>query len=111
MVARQTWTKGLSRPKVSISDTRSPQPQIVTSTTAQHRQTTEAGPACDRWVRVWFGSHVVNEYGASQAQAEEYAEAMRRRFRGLRVTVDPPPPAVPRVLESLPGRRLWELAP
>lgn len=66
-------------------------------------------------VRVWFGAHVVTEYVAAPERAAQYAEAVGRRFAGLRVTVDDvpaahvagggPSPA------ALPAERLWELTP
>jgi hypothetical protein len=43
--------------------------------------------------------------------AERYAAAMSRRFAGLRVTSDPIPDADPGPERSLPGERLWEVAP
>lgn len=39
-------------------------------------------------VRVWFGEQVLCQYSAPRPQAERYAAAMRRRFLGLRVTVE-----------------------
>lgn len=59
-------------------------------------------------MRVWFGHHVVCEYAATSDRAERYAEAMSRRFVGLKVTIErdhdgrPPP---------LPAERMWELVP
>jgi len=46
-------------------------------------------------VRVWFGEHVIASYRAERALAERYAQAMHRRFAGLRVTIDPAPPHTP----------------
>lgn len=61
-------------------------------------------------VRVWFGAHVLADYVADPQTADRYAEAMRQRFAGLRVTcerdVSSTAPAKP-----LPSERLWELAP
>jgi hypothetical protein len=37
--------------------------------------------------------------------------AMSRRFAGLRVTSDPIPDTEPGRDRSLPGERLWEVAP
>lgn len=68
-----------------------------------------------RWVRVWFGAHVVTEYVAAPERAVQYAEAVGRRFAGLRVTVDDVPAADMadrrRSPVELPGERLWELTP
>lgn len=63
-----------------------------------------------RRVRVWFGEHVIADYCAEPALAERYAEAMSRRFAGLRVTNEPLPP-VDRVPDPLPGERMWDIAP
>jgi hypothetical protein len=59
-------------------------------------------------VRVWFGHHVVCEYADTSDLAERYAEAMSRRFLGVKVTIESnfdqrPPP--------LPAERMWELVP
>lgn len=64
-----------------------------------------------RRVRVWFGDHVVADYRAEAELAERYAAAMSRRFAGLRVTSDPVPDTDPDPGRSLPGERLWEVAP
>lgn len=64
-----------------------------------------------RRVRVWFGDHVVADYRAEAEVAERYAEAMSRRFAGLRVTSDPLPEHDPGPERRLPGERLWEVAP
>lgn len=43
-----------------------------------------------RVVRVWFSSRVVCEHPTeTAAEAAEFAEGMRRRFAGLRITDDP----------------------
>lgn len=42
-----------------------------------------------RWVRVWFGSHVVAQKVTGVVAAAHYEAAMKRRFAGLRVTNDP----------------------
>jgi hypothetical protein len=42
-------------------------------------------------VRVWFGEHVIADYSGEPALVVRYANAMRRRFAGLRVTIDPVP--------------------
>ncbi len=63
-----------------------------------------------RRVRVWFGEHVIADYNAEPALAERYADAMSRRFAGLRVTNDPMP-AVDRLPDPLPGERMWDVAP
>lgn len=65
-------------------------------------------------VRVWFGEHVVVEYVAEPVRAEQYVEAMGRRFAGLRVTVDPRRGVVDtgvRRTAPLPAERLWVLTP
>jgi len=48
-------------------------------TTATATQTVQR-----RRVRVWFGEHVIADYNAEPALAERYADAMSRRFAGLR---------------------------
>lgn len=63
-----------------------------------------------RRVRVWFGSHVIADYTAAPDLAERYAHAMSRRFAGLRITNDPMP-LMARVPDTLPGERLWDIAP
>lgn len=58
-------------------------------------------------VRVWFGAHVLAEYVADPQTAERYAEAMRRRYAGLRVTCEhADSPGTP-----LPSEPLWGLNP
>ena len=64
-----------------------------------------------RRVRVWFGDHVVADYRAEAELAARYAEAMSRRFAGLRVTSDPILEADTGPARALPGERLWEVAP
>ena len=61
-----------------------------------------------QWIRVWFGEHVLADYSAEPAVADRYAEAMRQRFMGLRVTSDPLP-ADGAAKEPLPTKRMWEL--
>lgn len=68
-----------------------------------------AGPQRRR-VRVWFGDHIVADYRAEADVADRYAAAMSRRFAGLRVTSEPIPALDPGGV-SLPGERLWEVAP
>ncbi len=72
--------------------------------------------SCERRrVRVWLGSYVIADYIADAALADRYADAMRRRFAGLKVTSDALPPAVSetaqRAPRPLPSERLWELTP
>jgi len=74
-------------------------------TTATAIQTTER-----RRVRVWFGEHVIADHSAEAALAERYADAMSRRFAGLRVTNDPMP-AGDKLPDPLPGERMWDVAP
>ncbi|MGZ0152793.1 hypothetical protein ACXJJ3_37445 [Kribbella sp. WER1] len=64
-----------------------------------------------RRVRVWFGDHVVADYRAEAELAERYAEAMSRRFAGLRVTCEPLAEHERGPERKLPGERLWEVAP
>lgn len=52
-----------------------------------------------------MGAQLVCEHSAEPAEAEAYAVAMGRRFRGLRITVDDEPFDGPR----LPRPRLWPL--
>jgi hypothetical protein len=59
-------------------------------------------------VRIWFGDHLVVEYAAEPERAHQYAEAMRRRFAGLRVTVDTASVAE---VAPLPAEDLWTLTP
>lgn len=61
-----------------------------------------------QWVRVWFGEHVLADYAAEPAVADRYAEAMRQRFMGLRVTSDPLPEHGART-GALPNERVWEM--
>lgn len=68
------------------------------------------GPAGYQLVQVWFGTHVVRTYRGPAAEAQRYAEAIGRRFAGLRVTVDPPSAAVS-TAPPLPSERMWELVP
>lgn len=39
-------------------------------------------------VRVWFGSQVICSHDAEAQRARAYADAMSRRYAGLRVTVN-----------------------
>jgi hypothetical protein len=60
-------------------------------------------------VQVWFGAHVVADYVADSPAVERYAEAMRQRFAGLRVTCERA--ESPGASKPLPSERLWELTP
>lgn len=65
-------------------------------------------------VQVWFGDHVVCAYRGEADAAERYADAMARRFAGLKVTVNPPPIGPSCEVSAtppLPSERLWELIP
>lgn len=42
-----------------------------------------------RRVRVWFGTHVIEDHVALPGPAVSYEAAMRRRFAGLLVTNEP----------------------
>ena len=68
-------------------------------------QSTDTG---QQWIRVWFGEHVLADYAAEPAVADRYAEAMRQRFMGLRVTSDPLPEDHSST-QPLPTRQMWEL--
>jgi hypothetical protein len=59
-------------------------------------------------VRVWFGDYPIADYSADRSVAEHYAEAMRRRFYGLRVTVDDELCGSER---PVPAERLWTALP
>jgi hypothetical protein len=59
-------------------------------------------------VRVWFGRHVIATYVADPGEAERYAQAMGRRFAGLRVTIDDQPS---RLDPILPNRMWWDRPP
>lgn len=37
---------------------------------------------------MWFGRHVIADYSADPTLADRYADAMRSRFTGLRITID-----------------------
>jgi len=65
--------------------------------------------SCSERVRVWFGEHLVAEYLADPQSAARYAEAMRQRYAGLRVTCEGTRPPV--TGKSLPNERLWGLNP
>lgn len=109
LIPPQTWTKRLSKWDISLWVDRRFRVEIVTLTS---QAMTPTLTSADSLVQVWFGNHVVCEYRADSAAAARYADAMRRRFAGLRVTIEPNPDrlnigAVP----PLPGERLWELTP
>jgi hypothetical protein len=55
-------------------------------------------------VRVWFGPHLLHDYRAEASAAESYAQAIGRRFGGLRITVDT---EVSDALDPLPCQQLW----
>ncbi len=59
-------------------------------------------------VRLWFGPHLLHDYRAGAEAAERYAEAIGKRFAGLRVTLDS---AVTADLSPLPCEQLWTLTP
>ncbi len=62
-----------------------------------------------RLVRVWFGAHVIAAHAAEPALAQRYAEAMARRFYGLRVTTEPLHAGSAASLPDLPAEPLWPL--
>jgi len=67
-------------------------------------------------VRVWFGKHTIADYTATPNIAASYADAMGRRFAGLRVTTDPlgpaeasPAPGDPHQLPLPESPNRWDL--
>ncbi|WP_427888503.1 hypothetical protein ACQHIV_34825 [Kribbella sp. GL6] len=58
-------------------------------------------------VRVWFGEHAIADYTAEPELALRYADAMRRRFLGLRVTID----QRTRGGGPSPAEHWWEVTP
>lgn len=62
----------------------------------------------DRRVRLWFGPHLLHDYRAGADAAAEYAEAIGRRFAGLKITIDA---EVSDDLPPLPCEQLWGLTP
>jgi hypothetical protein len=61
-----------------------------------------------RTVKVWFGEHVIASYCAAPDLAARYAEAMDKRFAGLKITNEPvSKPGRP----DLPGEQLWGTPP
>jgi len=66
-------------------------------------------PAPMRRVRVWFGEIPIADYSADLAKAVEYADAMKRRFAGLRVTNEPLSEATE--FRPLPSERSWDVIP
>lgn len=81
-------------------------------------------PEGRRRVRVWFGQHAICDYYATPELAERYAQAMARRFAGLRVTNDPLRTVwsdscsgpgydlpMPQGIERLPSEQLWSIPP
>lgn len=75
--------------------------------TAQPQET----PAFElHFVRVWFGDHVIAKYTAERDAAARYAEAMDRRFAGLKITNDIVPAPIPGALR-LPAEMLWDVTP
>lgn len=66
-------------------------------------------PSASR-VRVWFGAYIVADYVAEPMAAARYADAIRRRFVGLRVTISELADPVD-TSAALPSERMWELTP
>lgn len=65
-----------------------------------------------RHVKLWFGQHVIGEFIGEAEHAERYAEAMDKRFGGLRITTEPVPAGVTPVRAlPLPSKRLWGTTP
>lgn len=89
------------------------------------RQTAESLGPCGAeqqcLVQVWFGRHVICEYGGALEAVERYAAAMRRRFPGVTVTIGGAVEGNQAVtgerrmrvrrLSPLPEERMWELVP
>lgn len=78
------------------------------------------GPDPTRRVRVWFGETPIANYCADALSAARYADAMGRRFAGLKVTNEPIatatelrplPPAEAAELRPLPPERTWDVIP
>lgn len=61
-------------------------------------------------MKVWFGQHIIAQYIAEPTLAERYADAMSRRFAGLKVTNDRVPLSAP-PSRPLPSERLWDITP
>jgi hypothetical protein len=61
-----------------------------------------------RRVRVWFGTHPIATYTATEDQAEQYARLMAQRFAGLKITIDNAPS---RLDPILPVRAWWDRDP
>jgi hypothetical protein len=59
-------------------------------------------------VRVWFGEHQIAAYSAAPAAADAYAAAMRDRFGGLTVAVDP---HLTGTEHPMPCELLWGVLP
>jgi hypothetical protein len=53
-----------------------------------------------RHVRVWFGTHVIEDHVAQPDPAASYEAAMRKRFAGLLVTNEPVAAAQRQVVET-----------
>lgn len=65
-----------------------------------------------RHVKLWFGSHVIGEYIGEPESAAQYAQAMDKRFAGLKITTDVVPVGVaPERALPLPSKRLWDVTP
>lgn len=64
-----------------------------------------------RHVKVWFGQHVIAQYVAEPALAARYAEAMERRFAGLKITNEQVAPGPAGTALPLPSDRLWGTPP
>lgn len=81
--------------------------------TLTRQVTPSAEVATGQLVQVWFGEHIVCAYHGDADTAARYADAMRRRFAGLRVTVAPSvATAISTAVPPLPrDERMWELTP
>lgn len=80
-------------------------------TTASADSGSDSVPTDHQRVRVWFGRHVIADYRARCDRAQRYAAAMRRRFAGLEITIDPIVSGPDRPSDPLPDERWWEIVP
>lgn len=53
-----------------------------------HHETSNGGDPPKHSVRVWFGRHAICSFRAEPGRARAYADAMSRRYAGLRITVN-----------------------
>lgn len=96
-------------PRAPVPD-RNPRPSAQSQRTAPPDHPADLLDADLLGVRVWFGRHLVCEYADTSDLAKQYAEAMGRRFLGVKVTVEVAG-AHGRRPPRLPAERMWELVP